>query len=254
MIDTHSHIYLDAFDNDRPEIIKRAHDKGITDILMPNVDVESINRMLETEKSFRHLCHAMMGLHPTSVKIDYKEQLNIIEEWLQKRPFAGIGEIGIDLYWDKSFVSEQKDALSVQLKWAMELNMPVAIHTRDAFNEIFSVLENIYDDRLKGVFHSFSGNQSDAKRILEMPGFFIGINGVITFKNTNLPAIIEKTGIEKLLLETDAPYLAPVPYRGKRNEPAYMAYTRDKIAEILKMTPFEVEGATIKNARDLFRI
>lgn len=195
-----------------------------------------------------------MGLHPTSVKDDYKQQLNIIEKQLNARAFAGIGEIGLDLYWDKSHLKEQKDALAIQFKWACELNLPVVIHTRDAFPDIFEVFDKVYDSRLKGVFHSFSGDISDAKKILGLPNFFLGINGVVTFKKSSLPDILSETGINRVLLETDAPYLAPVPHRGKRNEPAYLALTRDKLAEISGLSVNEVEHITTQNAKMLFNL
>lgn len=252
MIDTHSHIYLDAFDQDREQIIDRASRAGVFQIILPNIDADSINALLETESKFPNMCKALMGLHPTSVKSDYKQQLNIIEKQLNKRIFTGIGEIGLDLYWDKTYLKEQKDALAIQFKWACELNLPVVIHTRDAFPEIFDVFDKVYDSRLKGVFHSFSGVINDAKKILELPNFYLGINGVVTFKKSSLPEILSETGIERVLLETDAPYLAPAPHRGKRNEPAYMALTRDKLAEISGLSANEVNHITTQNAQKLF--
>lgn len=253
MIDTHSHIYLDDFDPDRDLIIERAQKAGISGILLPNIDAGSIEAMLHTEQQFPGVCKAMMGLHPTSVKTDYKEQLIVMEQWLTRRRFIGIGEIGMDLYWDKTFIEEQKEVLSIQLRWAMELDLPVVIHTRDAFPEIFEVFDKVYDPRLKGVFHSFSGSLKDAQKILAMPGFYLGINGVVTFKKSHLPELLAQTGIDRLLLETDAPYLAPVPHRGKRNEPAFMTHTRDKIAEISGFSPQEVDKITSHNAEKLFR-
>jgi len=254
MIDTHSHIYLEAFDQDRSETIARAKNAGVTRILLPNIDASSIDDMISCESNFPDICSAMMGLHPTSVKADYKEQLAIVEQWLGKRNFVGIGEIGMDLYWDKTFIEEQKVVLSQQLKWACEMDLPVVIHTRNAFPEIFEVFNQVYDSRLRGVFHSFSGTMEDARRILEMPGFYLGINGVVTFKNSTLPSILEQIGIGRILLETDAPYLTPVPYRGKRNEPAYLSFTRDKLAEVFKITLAEVEKITSLNAETLFKL
>ena len=253
MIDTHSHIYLDDFDPDRDLIIERAQRAGISGILLPNIDNGSIEAMLRTEKQYPGICKAMMGLHPTSVKSDYQEQLAVVEQWLTKRSFIGIGEIGLDLYWDKTFVEEQKEVLSIQLRWAMELELPVVIHTRDAFPEVFEVFDKVYDARLRGVFHSFSGTLKDAQKILTMPGFYLGINGVVTFKKSHLPELLAQTGVNRLFLETDAPYLAPVPHRGKRNEPAYMSLTRDKIAEISGLSPQEVDKITSDNAKKLFR-
>lgn len=254
MIDTHSHIYLDAFDQDREEIIDRAYRAGVSQIILPNIDADSINALLETESKFPNMCKVLMGLHPTSVKADYKQQLDIIEKQLNSRFFTGIGEIGLDLYWDKTYLKEQKDAMAIQFKWACELNLPVVIHTRDAFPEIFDVFDKVYDPRLKGVFHSFSGDISDAKKILELPNFYLGINGVVTFKKSSLPEILSETGIERVLLETDAPYLAPAPHRGKRNEPAYLVLTRDKLAEISGLSVNEVNHITTQNAQKLFNL
>ncbi|TCO08018.1 TatD family hydrolase [Natronoflexus pectinivorans] len=252
MIDTHSHIYAKEFDQDRDEIIQRAKDAGITGIFLPNIDTESILRMHDTEEKYPDICKAMMGLHPTSVKEDYKEQLKLIEKHLNQRPYAAVGEIGMDLYWDTTFRKEQEDALMAQINWSRELNLPVVIHTRDAFPEIFSVFDKVYDPELKGIFHSFSGSLEDAKRILSMPGFYLGINGVVTFKKSNLPEILTEIGFEKLVLETDAPYLAPVPYRGKRNEPAYLTNVINKLSEIFNVSIETLKEATTKNAIDLF--
>ncbi|WP_026473793.1 TatD family hydrolase [Alkaliflexus imshenetskii] len=254
MIDTHSHIYLDAFDADRSEIIKNALDCGIQKVLLPNIDSSSIDAMLATEAEFPNICHAMMGLHPTSVNHSYKDELAIVEKHLEKRPFCGIGEIGMDLYWDKTHLNEQKEALAIQLKWAAEMNLPVVIHTREAFKEIFDVFHKVYDPRLKGVFHSFSGTTDDARHILQMPGFYLGINGTVTYKKSTLPDVLRAVGYEKLLLETDAPYLPPVPFRGKRNEPAYMVNTRNRLAEIFNVTPQVIEEATVENAKQLFNL
>jgi TatD DNase family protein len=252
MIDTHSHIYLEAFDHDRSETVERAKSAGVSRILLPNIDSESIEAMLACESSYPEVCSAMMGLHPTSVKTDYKAQLAIVEQWLAKRKFTGIGEIGMDLYWDQTFIEEQKEVLAQQLKWACEMDLPVVIHTRNAFPEIFEVFNRVYDARLRGVFHSFSGTYEDAQRILEMPGFYLGINGVVTYKNSNLPSILEQTGIGRVLLETDAPYLTPVPHRGKRNEPSYISFTRDKLAYFFNIDATEVDRITSENAMTLF--
>lgn len=252
MIDTHSHIYLDAFDHDRSETIARAKGAGVTNILLPNIDAESIEAMLACESNYPAVCRAMMGLHPTSVNADFKTQLAIVEQWLAKRKFAGIGEIGMDLYWDQAFIEEQKEVLAQQLKWACEMDLPVVIHTRNAFPEIFEVFNRVYDPKLRGVFHSFSGTYDDALRILEMPGFYLGINGVVTYKNSTLPSILKQTGIGRVLLETDAPYLTPVPHRGKRNEPAYLSLTRDKLAQIFHIDAAEIDRITSDNAVALF--
>ena len=254
MIDSHSHIYLDDFDSDREQVVKQALGSGIEKILLPNIDSESIDSMLRTEKMFPEICLSMMGLHPTSVKADYLKELSIIEQKLSERSFIAIGEIGMDLYWDTTFVKEQKDALSKQLLWAMERDLPVSIHTRNAFPEIFDVIDKVYDNRLKGVFHSFSGTLDDAKKILEMPGFYFGVNGTVTYKNSKLPEILLEIGYDKLLLETDAPYLPPVPHRGKRNEPSFMIDTSKKLAKIFSVQLEEIDRITTENTRKLFKL
>ncbi|MDR2926792.1 MAG: TatD family hydrolase [Cytophagaceae bacterium] len=252
MIDTHSHIYLDIFDGDRSLVVNRAVEAGITRILLPNIDSQSITALYQAERDYPETCKVLMGLHPTSVKKDYKKELSIIEKQLSVRSFAGIGEIGFDLYWDTTFRKEQVDALVTQLTWAAEMNLPVAIHTRNAFPDIFDVFAKIYDHRLRGVFHSFSGTLNDARQILKMPNFYLGINGTVTYKNSNLPNILLSTGYERLLLETDAPYLPPVPHRGKRNEPAYMLNTANKVAEIFAVSRQTVDEITTDNANKLF--
>lgn len=254
MIDTHSHIYLDAFDADRKEIINNALQCGIQKILLPNIDSTSIDSMLATEAEFPNICHAMMGLHPTSVKENYKKELAVVEKHLEKRHFCGIGEIGMDLYWDKTHLNQQKEALAIQLKWAAEMDLPVVIHTREAFKEIFDVFNKVYNPRLKGVFHSFSGTLEDARHILQMPDFYLGINGTVTYKKSSLPHVLSAIGYERLLLETDAPYLPPVPFRGKRNEPAFMVNTRNKLTEIFNATSDMIEEVTVENAKRLFNL
>ncbi len=253
MIDTHSHIYLKEFDADREAIIKNAQSAGIHSVFMPNIDAGTIQPMLDVEAAFPDICHAMIGLHPTSVKDDYREQLATMEHWLHMRHFAAIGEIGLDLYWDKSRLKEQKEVFRVQLEWAKETNLPVAIHVREAFDAVFEVLDKMYDERLKGVFHSFSGSFAEASRALSYPGFFLGINGIVTFRNSGLDTVLGRVGPKRLVTETDAPWLAPVPYRGKRNQPAYMVHTLKKLAEIFDSTTVEMTTITTQNARTLFK-
>ncbi|MDG5799195.1 TatD family hydrolase [Marinilabiliaceae bacterium ANBcel2] len=254
MIDTHSHIYSKAFNSDREEMIKRAVSQGVNSVLMPNIDSTSIDAMLRCEERAPKLCKAMMGLHPTSVKKDFKEELKIIEKWVNRREFIAIGETGLDLYHDTTFINEQKEALKIQLKWAVELDIPIVLHVRDAFNEVFDLLSSCYDSRLKGVFHSFSGNIEDAKKALSLEGFYLGINGTVTYKNSNLPNILKETGYKKLMFETDAPYLSPVPKRGKRNEPSYINYTVTKAAEIFNVKIEELTEVTDRNAKELFNL
>jgi len=252
MIDTHSHIYLSDFDSDRNNVLEKAFENGIEKILMPNIDSKSITSMLSAESQHPHICKAMMGLHPTSVKDDYINELKIIETELDKRKYIAIGEIGIDLYWDKTFFKEQQDALIQQFMWAKEKSLPVVIHTRNAFPEIFDILYKVYDERLKGVFHSFSGTLEDAQKILELPDFYFGINGTITYKNSKLLEILPVIGYEKLLLETDSPYLSPVPLRGKRNEPSFLVRIAEKVAEVFSVSVDEIDNITTRNAEKLF--
>lgn len=252
MIDTHSHIYLDDFNADRHEMLERARAVGIHHIMMPNINSESIAPMLAVESAYPNFCHAMMGLHPTSVKGDYQNELNLIKKWLTERNFPAIGEIGMDLYWDKTFLEEQKIVFATQLEWAIELNLPVVIHVRNAFKETFKVIESVYKPCLRGIFHSFSGTADDANYILNMPNFYLGINGIVTFKNTHLKEVLKPLGYNKIVLETDAPYLSPVPYRGKRNEPAHIQYTRNALAELFSISVKEINDISTSNAQKIF--
>ncbi len=254
MIDTHSHIYLEQFDEDREQVITRARANGLSKIMLPNIDSSSIDAMMSISNNYTDFCLPMMGLHPTSVKKDYIKELEIAAQWFERSEFIGVGEIGMDLYWDVTFKKEQEDALGVQLRWAAEKQLPVSLHTRSAFPEIFQVIEKHYDSRLRGVFHSFSGSIEDARQVLQLPGFYLGINGTLTYKKSTLPEVLAEIGYDKLVLETDAPYLPPVPYRGKRNEPAYLGNVRDKLADIFRIPAREIEDKTDKNAAELFRI
>ncbi|WP_255434161.1 TatD family hydrolase [Carboxylicivirga sp. M1479] len=254
MIDTHSHIYLPEFDDDRDDVIARAKNDGIEHILLPNVDGETIDSMLLLEKQHKNFCIPMMGVHPTSIKADYQKALDLVKMHLDKRPYIAVGEIGIDLYWDKTYYQEQMLAFEQQIIWAKELNIPIVIHCRDAFNEVFEVVEKQLDDKLKGVFHSFTGSQKDADRILRYKNFMLGINGVATFKNTHLREVIKEVPLNKMVLETDAPYLAPVPHRGKRNEPAYITKVAATIAMAKERDIKDVKQQTTANAKSLFAL
>lgn len=253
LIDTHCHLYLEEFDSDREEAIVRAKESGIEALLLPNVDRDTIERMLDLADRHPDFAFPMMGLHPTSVDGDYAKNLAEIESVLTKRTYCGVGEIGIDLYWDKSWLKEQKIVFEEQLRWSIDKELPVAIHTRDAFPEVFDSIHKVGADKLTGVFHSFSGNEEELEEVKKMPGFLIGINGVITFKNSRLSEVIAQTSIDHILLETDAPYLSPTPYRGKRNEPLYCWKTAEKIASVYELTLDEVIIKTRKNALNLFR-
>ena len=250
-IDTHTHLYSEEFNVDRHEAINQAIVKGVTKFYMPNVDSSSIEEMLKLEIHFPDQCFPMMGLHPCSVKENYREELEIVKKWLDLRRFSAIGEIGIDLYWDKTFIKEQELTFREQIFWALEYNYTIVIHCRNAFDEIFSILKS-YDKLPKGIFHCFSGDIIQAQQILSLGNFKLGIGGVVTFKNSGLDKVVEQLKLHDLVLETDAPYLAPVPYRGKRNESSYIPLIAQKIAEIKKITIEEVAEVTTKNALEIF--
>lgn len=253
LIDTHCHLYLEEFDSDRESIIDQAIQSGIDLLLLPNVDDTTVVSMLSLCDNYPEMMYPMMGLHPTSVDGNYINKLNHIESYLSKRPYCAIGEIGIDLYWDKSWLQEQKIVFEEQLQWSIDMELPVAIHTRDAFPEVFDSLYKVGIDKLRGVFHSFTGSLSDLEVIKKMDGFKIGINGVVTFKNASLSTVLSSTNIDKIVLETDAPYLSPVPFRGKRNEPIYMWKTAEKVAEIFQLSVEETAQKTRLNALEMFR-
>ncbi|MDR1403129.1 MAG: TatD family hydrolase [Tannerellaceae bacterium] len=252
IIDTHCHLYLEEFDADRENLANEALTSGIDTILLPNVDITTVERMHQLCDCQPGFAYPMMGLHPTSVKKDYTVQLKEIENRLTKRSYCAIGEIGIDLFWDKTFLTEQKDAFRKQLQWSIDLNLPVAIHTREAFSEVFECIDKTAPDKLTGVFHSFSGTKNELDKIKQLKNFKLGINGVVTFKNSGLADVLPYASIEDIVLETDAPYLSPVPYRGKRNEPAYIWKTAEKIASIYHLSMEDVVRITRENALKLF--
>jgi TatD DNase family protein len=252
-IDTHSHLFLTEFDHDRDEAINRALRSGIHKIFLPNVDSHTIGPMLDLAGSYPGKLYPMMGLHPTSAKENYKEELKFVEEWFSKEKFYAVGETGIDLFWDKTHLKEQTDSFIQQIKIARNYNIPLVIHSRESFDEIFRILDQELTGSEKGIFHAFTGTYEEAMKVFEY-GFFIGIGGIITFKNSGLGQVIEKTGADHIVLETDAPYLAPVPYRGKRNEPAYIVYTARKLADILGIKVQEIERITTENALNIFSL
>lgn len=252
-IDSHTHIYLPEFDSDRDETVKRAVESGVTRLLMPNIDVDSIDSMLQTESRYSGICLPMTGLHPTSVKEDYISQLETLENMYAKHDYIAIGEIGIDLYWDKTFIKEQVVAFRRQIAFALERNLPVVVHSRDSFREVFSVLDEFRGTGLKGVLHAFTGGIPEMEHAVNM-GFKLGIGGIVTFKNSGLDMIVKEAGIKNLILETDSPYLAPVPYRGKRNESSYICIVNKKIADITGMTEEKVAEATYSNSCELFNL
>jgi len=251
LIDTHSHIYLPEFETDREEMLQRAEKEGVRKILMPAVDTETHEKMLALEHQHPEVCIAMMGVHPCSVKSNYREELKAARAYLENRPFIAIGEIGLDFYWDKTFVAEQYLAFHEQIEWALKFDIPIVIHSRESVDECIRVVLEHQKGKLKGVFHCFSGNDKQAQQIIDL-GFYLGIGGVVTFKNSGLDKVIENVSLEKVVLETDAPYLAPVPFRGKRNEPAYLKYVVEKLSAIKKTAIEEVTVVTTSNAQKLF--
>jgi len=252
MIDTHSHIYSEEFDTDRVEVIQRAKDKGIKHIILPNCDSSTWPRMLALENEYPGYCHAAIGLHPTSVKKDYREELALIKSELERREYLAIGEIGIDLYWDKTLLAEQTIVFKQQIEWALEYHLPVIIHVRDSFRESMNSLMPFKNSGLTGVFHSFTGTLEEAQEIIAFGGFKLGINGIVTFKNSGLAAVVEKIDLKHLLLETDSPYLTPAPHRGKRNESAYVSLVCEKLAAIYHLPVQEIDERTTENAYEVF--
>lgn len=251
-IDSHTHLYSESFEEDRDDMVKRALDAGVRKMLLPNIDVDSIEGMLDLELRFPENCFPMMGLHPTSVKEDWEAQLKVIEQQLFSRKFIAIGEIGIDLYWEKTFKDQQIAAFIRQIEWAKQLQIPIVIHARDSFPEIFEILDQHNDDRLKGVFHCFTGTIEDAKKIQGYGGFLFGIGGVVTFKKSGLDEVVRQLPLNELILETDSPYLSPSPNRGKRNESAYIPFIADKLSDIFEVSIEEIAKATTENAEKLF--
>ena len=252
LIDTHTHMYSEQFDADRTEMIQRAIRNGVTRFYLPNIDLASVPGMHDLEKSFPDNCFAMMGLHPCSVATDWETVLATMKSYLEKRAYVAIGEIGIDLYWDKSTLAIQQAAFRMQVQWAKAMNLPIVIHARDSFPEIYAILDEENDARLKGIFHCFTGNVADVKKIDAYGGFLFGIGGVVTYKTSELLTVIPAIPRDKLVLETDAPYLPPVPYRGKRNESGYLVHTAEKVAEILELPLSELAALTTENATRLF--
>jgi len=252
LIDSHTHIFLEEFDSDRDIVIQRAKEAGVGMFLLPNIDIESIEQVHRLSEQYPDCCYPMMGLHPTSVKADFQHDLEAIKAEFNKRKYAAIGEIGIDLYWDKTFLKEQICAFEEQLRWSIEYDLPVAIHTREAFPQVFESLYKVGIDRLRGVFHSFGGSREELEEILLCKNFMIGINGVITYNKANFRDYLPLFPLERIILETDAPYLTPTPFRGKRNEPAYLIHVAEKLAEVYGVSVDKIAEVTSENARRLF--
>ncbi|MBX7108564.1 MAG: TatD family hydrolase [Chitinophagales bacterium] len=254
MVDTHCHLYLPEFDADHEAMMQRAFDKNIDTFLLPNVEAATIPSMLNLVEKYPHSCFPMMGLHPCSVKENWKEEVAAIHEYLFDRPsikFYGIGETGLDYYWSKEFLSQQKENFQLHIDWAKELSLPVIIHSRESTDDCIEMIRKNKSERLRGIFHCFSGNAEQATQITGL-GFYLGIGGVVTFKNGGLDSVLNMIELDYIVLETDAPYLAPVPHRGKRNESSYLPLIAEKIAAIKKVSADEVAAITTSNAKHLF--
>lgn len=253
LIDTHTHIYDSAFDMDRPEAMQRALDSGVGMMLLPNVDASTISPMLEMHQQFPDCTRVMMGLQPEEVKDDYKKVLDQMEKELERGSYVGVGEVGLDFYWDASFEKEQLDAFETQLGWAKQLALPLSIHCRNAFGFMARILEKHQDGSLRGVMHCFTGTEEEAKAYLDL-GFHLGLGGVTTYKNCGLKDFLYNIPVDRIVLETDAPYLSPVPHRGQRNEPAFLVDTAKRIVEIFQISLEEIAEITSMNAKTLFGI
>ena len=252
LTDTHTHLYTEHFNSDIDSVLKNCIDKGVKRLFLPNIDSSSIATMMALAEQYPTTCFPMMGLHPTSVAANYREELAGVENWLAKNKFCAVGEIGIDLFWDKALLKEQQTAFTFQINLAKKHNLPIVIHCREAFNEIFEILDELNDSTMRGIFHCFTGNIEQAKRVISYGGFKLGIGGVVTFKNAGLDKVVEQLDLEHLVLETDSPYLAPMPYRGKRNESAYLTLIAEKIAEIHHTTIETVAKITTQNSIEVF--
>lgn len=252
LVDTHTHLFTEEFDADRSDVIGRAMQSGVHRMYLPNIDSSSIDRMLKLEADFPSLCFAMMGLHPGSVNDRFEEELKVVEDWLSRRPFKAVGEIGMDLYWDKTWVAQQEEALKRQIVLAKKYALPIVLHQRECFEELFRIVASFQDGSLRGIFHCFTGSLDQARRIIDLGGFKLGIGGTLTYKNSNLPEVLRSVELEHLVLETDSPYLPPVPYRGKRNESSYINFVAQKLAEIKSIPVQRIAEITSANALSIF--
>ncbi len=254
LTDTHTHLYSKDFDEDRNALIEKAINSGVTRFFMPNVDSETIADMFQVEKQFPNNCFAMIGLHPCSVGMKYQHELQVVDYWLKKRKFVAIGEIGIDLFWDKSFLVQQQDAFRIQIQMAQKHDLPYIIHTRNSFNEVMEIVNEFNNYSTKAIFHCFGGTVEQAQQVINAGDFKLGIGGVVTFKNSDLDKVVEAIDLKHIVLETDAPYLAPMPHRGKRNEPDYLILIAKRIAEIKNISLEEVAAVTTQNSIDIFGV
>jgi TatD DNase family protein len=254
LTDTHTHLYADQFNEDREAMLQRAFNNGIERIFLPNIDRSSIEGMLKMQTQYPKNCFPMMGLHPCSVDGEVEKELALVKEWLDKGGFCAVGEIGIDLYWDKTFFKQQQHAFRQQINWAKEMGLPIVIHARDSFDEIFKIVDELNDERLTGIFHCFTGTIEQAEKIINYGGFKMGIGGVVTFKNAGVDKVVQQIDLKHLVLETDSPYLAPAPNRGKRNETSYLLNIADKISDLHEISVAEVARITTENSKEVFGI
>ena len=255
MIDTHSHLFVEEFNDDLSEVISRAREAGVTHVFMPNIDDTTVEEMLRVCADYPGYCYPMLGFHPTSVDGDVMHKVRQMKERLvEGHPYIAIGEVGLDLYWDKTWLKEQEAVLDEQIQWALEWDLPLVIHCREAFPELFRVLAPYKNTALRGVFHSFTGTVDEAAELMTYPHFMVGINGVVTFKKSTLPEALKDVPLERLVLETDSPYLAPVPFRGKRNDPSRLYRMAEKLAEIRDLPLEEIHRITTENGKRLYRI
>ena len=251
LIDTHTHLYVEQFDEDRSEVIERAMKQGIHEFFIPAIDSTYYQRMFDLKEAYPEAIRLMAGLHPTHVKEDFEKELEFVKTQLDTNEYVAIGEIGIDLYWDKTHLEAQKEAFRRQIGWAKDRSLPIVIHARDSFSEIFEIMDQEHSPELKGIFHCFTGTFEQAEKILGY-GFKLGIGGVVTFKNGGIDKFLERIGIENLVLETDSPYLAPKPFRGKRNESSYLIHVVEKLADIYGLEPEQIAEITTKGAQEIF--
>ena len=251
LIDTHCHLYSEEFEKDIDAVINNAEREGVNKFYLPAIDSSTMDAMFRVEDRYPGKCIAMMGLHPCSVKENFREELSIAEAWLEKRNFAAVGEIGLDHYWDKTFATQQEEAFRTQIEWSLAYNLPIVIHTRNAMPETISIVKEYVPRGIRGIFHCFSGSLKNAREIIEA-GFYLGIGGVLTYKNAGLAEVLANISLEHLVLETDAPYLTPAPFRGKRNESSYLKYVAEKLATIKNCTKEEIAAITTGNAEKIF--
>ena len=251
IIDTHAHLYSDEFNGETESILERARAAGIRAVVLPNIDLDSLQPMLSLASSYQGMCFPALGLHPCYVKENYREELAQLKPHFEKHRFVAVGEIGMDFYWDTTFAAQQAEAFRIQIGWAVEKNLPIIIHTRKSFEEAFKIVSE-FKGKVRGVFHCFSGSKEEAQRIISLGDFVLGIGGVITYKNANLPEVLKDIPLRHLVLETDSPYLPPVPYRGQRNETSYITFVAQKLAEAKNLDVQEITAATTENASRLF--